>query len=146
MSVHMVAPRCLIPTEFSIRPFQAVFVEMEKWLPVGFVPGSPRSRFTELRSLGGESPGGTGLQQGYGTQPKRLIFRDDRTAPAIVDADCSEINVLTDALVERNADRTLHTVRYEDMIAFAHKQVIVFDRDRPVRSEAVSASAKTSAA
>src|SRR5690242_3108067 len=64
------------------------------------------------------------------------ILGDDRAAPAIVDADGDEIDVLLDALVEGQASSTNHAIGGEGVGAVAHEQVVVLDRRRPVRGEA----------
>src|SRR5438552_7306030 len=66
------------------------------------------------------------------------VFRDDRATPAIVDADGDEIDVLTDAdVIEHRAGYTGDAVVEEGVGAVPHEQMIVFDRGRPVRGEAV---------
>src|SRR3954468_4747366 len=69
--------------------------------------------------------------------PRISVLRDDRTAPAIVDADGNEVDVLTDALrAEEVTDRDQGTVADKVVAALAHEEVVVFDRGRPVRREA----------
>src|SRR5260370_1792344 len=63
----------------------------------------------------------------------RSVLRDDRAAELVVHADGDEIDVLTDAIgTEERASR-----RGEAVGALRHEQVIVLDRGRPVRGEAV---------
>src|SRR5262249_1905051 len=66
------------------------------------------------------------------------VLRDHRAAPAIVHADGDEVDVLPDAIgAEKRAGHTGDAVVGEGEGAIAHEQVIVFDRGRPVRREAV---------
>src|SRR5688500_12046734 len=68
------------------------------------------------------------------------ILRDHRATPAIVDADGDEIDVLTDALVERHAGRadgSDSAVAHKGMGTILHEHVIVFDAGRPVRRETI---------
>src|SRR5436190_941315 len=66
------------------------------------------------------------------------VFCDDRAAPAIVDADGDEIDVLADAIVaEHRAVHTEHAVVEEGDGTILHEQMIVFDPGRPVRGEGV---------
>src|SRR5882757_9004454 len=64
---------------------------------------------------------------------RRSVLRDHRATPAVVDADGDEIDVLTDAIgAEEEAAR-----RGEGVGLVLHEQMIVFERSRPVRGEAV---------
>jgi hypothetical protein len=61
------------------------------------------------------------------------VLRDDRATPFVVYADGNEIDVLIDPIgAEEDASR-----RDEGVGTVLHEQVIVFDRSRPVRGEAV---------
>src|SRR6185369_10116232 len=63
----------------------------------------------------------------------RSVLRDDRAAELVVDAGGDEIDVRPDAIgAEEGASR-----RDEGVGTVLHEQVIVFDADRPVRSEGV---------
>src|SRR5438132_8970834 len=68
----------------------------------------------------------------------RSVFGDDRATPAVVDADCDEIDILTDAGdIEHRAGDTGDAVAEQGVGLILHEQMIVFDRGRPVRGEAV---------
>src|SRR3984893_14557122 len=62
------------------------------------------------------------------------VPRDDRAAPAVVDADGRHIDVLTDAVIARN-DANRGKNRREVEAAVAHEQMMVLNRSRPVRRE-----------
>src|SRR6267142_962308 len=63
------------------------------------------------------------------------VLRDDRAAPAIVDAHRDKIDVLPDAVFAGEAER--RDRRTEVAGAVAHEQVVVCDGGRPVRREAI---------
>src|SRR5712675_1473718 len=66
------------------------------------------------------------------------VFRDNRATPTIVDADRDKIDVLADAIIaERRGGNTDHAVVEEVDGAILQEQMIVFDRGRPVRGEAI---------
>src|SRR3954470_24221915 len=61
------------------------------------------------------------------------VLRDDRATPAVVDAHGGDVDVLADA-VDRG-EQAGSVPEAEGLIL--HEHVVVFDRCRPVRSEAV---------
>src|SRR5712671_1739325 len=63
------------------------------------------------------------------------VLRDDRAAPAIVDAHRDKIDVLPDAVFAGEAER--RNRRSEVAGAGAHEQVVVCDSGRPVRRETI---------
>src|SRR6478752_5035150 len=66
------------------------------------------------------------------------VLGDDRAAPAIIDADGDEIDVLADARdIEHGAGDTGDAVVEQGVGLVLHEHVIVFDAGRPVRGEAV---------
>src|SRR5882672_6708411 len=73
---------------------------------------------------------------------RKSILPDDRTAPveAVVDASGDEVHILADRVcAEDAADRydsgTQNTCRREAATMVTHEQVIVLDRNRPIRCE-----------
>src|SRR4051794_1336308 len=73
---------------------------------------------------------------------RRSVLPDDRTTPVevVVDAGGDEVHILADRVsAEYAADRydggTQNTCRCEAVTMGAHEQVIVLDRNRPIRCE-----------
>src|ERR1700686_2931181 len=62
------------------------------------------------------------------------VLRDDRAAPAVVHANGGQIDVLTDAIGCREQEEPRSR---ESDVPGTHKQMVVFEGDRPIRSEAV---------
>src|SRR5260370_6520372 len=73
---------------------------------------------------------------------RKSVLPDDRTTPveAVVDASGDEVHILADRVsAEYAADRydsgTQNTCRREAAAMVTHEQVIVLDRNRPIRRE-----------
>src|ERR1700682_4988125 len=62
------------------------------------------------------------------------VLRDDRAAPAVVHANGGQIDVLTDAIGCREQEEPRSR---ESDVPGTHEQMVVFEGDRPIRSEAV---------
>src|ERR1700738_4856568 len=77
---------------------------------------------------------------------RRSVLRDHRATPTVVDADGDEIDVLANTFVRedrsgRNGNASVH----QSNVPVVHEHVIVFDRGRPVRGEAVFEAAASHA-
>src|ERR1700730_13268372 len=64
------------------------------------------------------------------------VLPDDRAAPAIVHASSDRVGILADAVGPRiHASDRKHTG--EGVVLGANEHMVVFDRGRPIRSEAI---------
>src|ERR1700719_1525775 len=68
-----------------------------------------------------------------GTFRPRSVFREDRAAPAIVDADGDEIVIAANAV---GADGHASGEVGEGRVVIGDEQMVVFNRRRPVRGKA----------
>src|SRR5436190_2805697 len=74
----------------------------------------------------------------------RLVPGDDRAAEAVVEAGGDHVDILMDGFAAR--ERARNDRRGQDEVAVTHEEVIVFDRNRPVRGKAVFEADTDSAA
>src|SRR5207253_5658063 len=63
---------------------------------------------------------------------RRSVLRDDRAAEAVVHPDRSHFHALTDIVASRDGNGRCR----ERNVAVAHEQMVVFNRNRPVRCKA----------